>query len=288
MPRFTTQFIAILAIGLPFAARESTWADTPTPDSPASQPSVQFDSMTDPDNRMLEHNLNKKLPKVELPAYPLSGAFDFLRDVTALNFYVDWKTLALAGVTPQMRVTVSEQYIPTRQALTEILSATGSDALEFHLVQGAVLVSTKLDFEDRKKRIGPYLRIFSAAAGPARDMNKRLPRVEMPFPSTLPAVPFVDAIDWLRDVSNVNILVKWDVLKAAGIPRTAPISLQLQNVRFSTILWLMLDQAGDQKLGYVTEMTEMTFKNHKEKRTLVIISTVDDLMAAKGATTQPQ
>jgi hypothetical protein len=199
---------------------------------------------------------------------------------------VDWKTLGLAGVSPiQTLITINRSNIPLRQVFTELLAATGSDALEFHVTNGIILISTKLDFEDRKKQIGPFLISLSDVEGAAPFLNKRLPKVE------LNSVSLSDALSFLRDITNSEFSVRWEVLKAAGIQKNTPVVLKVDNTRISAVLFVLLDQAGGRKLGYTAAPAERPGhdRNHKPitvKTVLITISTVDDLLA-NPPTTQP-
>ena len=66
------------------------------------------------------------------------------------------------------------------------------------------------------------------------------------------AVTFADVIDFLRDVTGSNIVVDWTVLEAAGIDKSVPITLRLRDIKFSTVLQKVLDQASPTKgqIGY--------------------------------------
>ena len=61
------------------------------------------------------------------------------------------------------------------------------------------------------------------------------------------AVTFADVVDFLRDVTGANIVVDWTVLEAAGIDKSVPITLRLHDIKFSTVLQKVLDQASPTK-----------------------------------------
>jgi hypothetical protein len=214
---------------------------------------------------------------------------DFIRDITNANVYVDWKAIELAGVTENTRTTLLATNIPLRQAFKKILESTGSHALEIHVMHGAIVVSTILSFADRKAQKGPYLAELSDPTLAAAMWDTRLPSVQLP-----PTTKFADAVDFLRDITGDDILVDWNKLKAAGIDRNNTVSLVLHDVRVSSVLYFILDQAGDGKLGYVTELAQemrydKTLKMRVSKRVgLITISTIDDLVASKTEpTTRP-
>jgi hypothetical protein len=225
---------------------------------------------------------------VQLAGVKLSDSLDFVRDVTGTNIYVDWKAVELAGVTQTIPVDLAATHIPIREALQKILNGTGSSSLEFHVMRGTIVVSTKLNFADRKAQKDPYLAKLSDFSNDAAVLEKHVASLQ------LPQISLKDALDFVRDVSGVPIEVKWQSLAAAGIDRNTPISLSLRDAQFSSVLYFILDQAGDGKLGYVTEPTQImaydrTLKMRVPKQTeLITISTINDLEASKAKpATQP-
>jgi len=160
--------------------------------------------------------------------------------------------------------------------------------LEIQVMHGTIVVSTKLNFADRKAQKDPYLTELSDAAQAAEALDRNLPSVQ------LPSVPFAEAIDFIRDITGNKILVRWDKLKAAGIDRNHPVTVMLHDARVSDVLYFILDQAGEGKLGYVTEPTDGMGWDRKLKRMvpqkveLITICTIDDLVASRtAATTRP-
>jgi hypothetical protein len=70
-------------------------------------------------------------------------------------------------------------------------------------------------------------------------------QLERPLPAVnFEKVALTDAIDFLRDVSDVNLFVNWRALKAAGVDRQQPVSVRLRNVKFSKVLSLILNEAA--------------------------------------------
>jgi hypothetical protein len=117
--------------------------------------------------------------------------------------------------------------------------------------------------------------VLAQARGESRTAPQPSPRV----PSTLrllntrvPEVlfnetPFEQVLEWLRDLTQVNMVVHWQVLEDAGIKRDKPISLNAKNLRLSQVLWMVMSEAGGQdvKLAYRAEGN------------LLVLSTDDDL-----------
>lgn len=245
--------------------------------SPTSQPDV---------DAALQNLLSRRLPSVQLPDVSLVDSIDFIRDVTGANIYVDWQALQLAGVLPSTTVKLSARNIPLSQAFESILKATGSDSLQIHVMHDAIVVSTILNFADRKTQKGPYLAELSNPIRPASVWDTPIKAVLLG-----PNTAFNDAIDFLRDITGDDVIVRWDKLKAAGIDRNTPISLNIHDAPISDVLYFILDEAGEGKLGYITE-PEMRYDRTFGMRVpkpleRITISTIDDLEAAGTPASRP-
>jgi Flp pilus assembly secretin CpaC len=78
-------------------------------------------------------------------------------------------------------------------------------------------------------------------------LDRRLPNVD------LDNIPLSDAIEFLRDLTQSNILVDWKALEADGIDKQTPVLAKLHDVRFSKVLDIVLQQAGGGKLAYTID-----------------------------------
>jgi hypothetical protein len=256
--------------------------------APTSQPAAEAIPPDSSEDQKMEDLLNRHLASVQLPGVALSDSIDFIRDITGANVYVDWKAIALGGVTQNTRVKLRATNISVRQAFEKLLKATGSNALEIRVMHGAIVVSTRLNFADRKAQKGPYLAELSDSSKDAAVLERHIASVQ------LPQVSLSDGIDFMRDITGVPIEVKWKPLAAAGINMNTQITLTIHDAQVSSVLYFILDQAGDGKLAYVTEPTEImaydkTLKKSVPMQTeLITISTIDDLEAGKAKpATQP-
>jgi hypothetical protein len=86
-------------------------------------------------------------------------------------------------------------------------------------------------------------------AAPARDQEAIDSAVEAAIEKRLPgvnldAVGLSDAIDFLRDISGANIFVNWKALEAAGIDKNTPITLRMRDVKVTTALTAVLNDAA--------------------------------------------
>lgn len=88
------------------------------------------------------------------------------------------------------------------------------------------------------------------------------------FPSvSLDAVPLEQVMEWLAEQTGVNVLVRWSELEAVGVERHRAISVKARNLRFSQLLWLIMNEAGgrDGTLAY------------RATGNMIVLSTEEDL-----------
>ncbi len=92
-------------------------------------------------------------------------------------------------------------------------------------------------------------------------LHQRLPEV------TVRDLPFTQVMDFIADLTRLNIVVRWQTIEDAGIPRDKPLSIHVKNLRLAQVLWLVMNEAGgtDVKLAY------------RASGTLLVLSTAEDL-----------
>ncbi len=92
-------------------------------------------------------------------------------------------------------------------------------------------------------------------------LNQRLPEVQ------IVEQPFEQVVEWLSELTRMSIVVRWQTLEDAGIDRDASVSIKARNLRFSQVLWLLMNQVGgsDIQLAY------------RASGTLLVLSTEEDL-----------
>lgn len=92
--------------------------------------------------------------------------------------------------------------------------------------------------------------------------------LNQPYPELrVESVPFETVLQQIQEYTNLNISVRWEVLKAAGVEPDAPISIQARNLRLSQVLWMVLNGAGGQDVILAYRMSG----------NLLILSTEEDL-----------
>lgn len=80
------------------------------------------------------------------------------------------------------------------------------------------------------------------AASEDAELNRRL--AETVPDVTFQQMPLDQVVDYMTDLKNVNITVEWEDLARSGIDRDKPISLQLKNVSYGTLLREVLAQTS--------------------------------------------
>jgi hypothetical protein len=90
------------------------------------------------------------------------------------------------------------------------------------------------------------------------------------------ALPLEDVIQFLRDATDLNIVVRWEELQKAGVGRKTPVTVKLTNVTVEGFLNSVLQNVSP-KLGFVVDDGVVT------------ISTTADLarQATSQTTSQP-
>jgi hypothetical protein len=104
--------------------------------------------------------------------------------------------------------------------------------------------------------------------------------------STLPDVKFdnisiSDAIDFIHDISNVNIHVDWRALEAAGIGKDTTVNIRLHSVPMRKVLTTLLSEAGSGNLltYYIDQnVLEITTREIADKQLITKVYPVDDLI----------
>ncbi len=93
-----------------------------------------------------------------------------------------------------------------------------------------------------------------------RRLRQRLPRLDFS------GIAFGDVVQFLREVSDVSIHVKWSALETIGVDKTTKVSVNLTNVTLEKTIQVILDDVGGvNPLGFVLDEGVIT------------ITTVDDL-----------
>jgi len=111
-----------------------------------------------------------------------------------------------------------------------------------------------------------------APAGPVQaQLGRTLPELK------LDGVSLGDALDFIRDVSGVNLHVDWKTLEAAGVNRDTPINVRLRAVSLRKALnTIMAEAGGGDQIGWTTDEGVVTVTS-KEKINSTSITRIYDI-----------
>ncbi|MFQ5424212.1 MAG: hypothetical protein ACE5F9_09565 [Phycisphaerae bacterium] len=95
-------------------------------------------------------------------------------------------------------------------------------------------------------------------------------------------IAFEQVVDYLRDLTGLNIVVNWTAMEFAAIERDAEVNLKLQNVRLEKALDLILDGVGGGEVELAYEIDEgvvtISTKEDLSRRTKTLVYSVEDLL----------
>ncbi|MBM4113576.1 MAG: hypothetical protein FJ253_09450, partial [Phycisphaerae bacterium] len=102
-------------------------------------------------NRPTFHELQTKQFPANFNKNPFETVVAYLRQVTGLDFYVDWKGLDEIGVRPEDEITLEMPAITGEQALRRILEQLGDENShpEWAVEDGQVVISTRANLNKR-------------------------------------------------------------------------------------------------------------------------------------------
>ncbi len=94
-------------------------------------------------DKEMEAVLSRVLPELRFEDVGFSDVVDFLRDVTGANIYVNWKTLAAAGIEKDAKVTARLRNVKFSKALNVILDEAGSPnaKLAYTVDEGVITIA---------------------------------------------------------------------------------------------------------------------------------------------------
>lgn len=126
-----------------------------------------------------------------------------------------------------------------------------------------------------------FAALFFVSPAPARagttnrQLDATLPELR------LDGVALSDAVDFLRDISDANIIVNWKALEEAGVSRDTPVTVHLREISLRKAISLVLSEAsGGDKLSFDLDqgVIEITTKELADQKMYTCIYPIDDLI----------
>jgi len=135
-------------------------------------------------NRRTAQKLREPVPVNFDSSPPLASVIEYLRNVTGLNFFVNWAQLEGIGIERDLPITLQLTNVPADQALKLVLQQAeaavgGIDPIDFSIIEGIVHISTARDLkratETRVYDIRDLLvRVPNFAESPEFDLGEAL------------------------------------------------------------------------------------------------------------------
>jgi hypothetical protein len=128
--------------------------------------------------------------------------------------------------------------------------------------------------------VGVLLLLMAAVSAPARSSARAELLTRLPS-AKLTDVPLADALDFLRDVGGLNIVVDWKALEAINITKDAQINLNLHDVTTAKVLSLILSEAGpgDLLTFYISDnVVQITTRQLADQQLVTVVYYVEDLL----------
>src|SRR5205823_3839857 len=93
--------------------------------------------------------LDRKVPEIRFNAVALGDVVDLLRDISGANIYVNWKTLAAAGIEKTAPVNARMRDVKFSTALSAILKDAAGDAVKlgYQIDEGVIVITTLEEIE---------------------------------------------------------------------------------------------------------------------------------------------
>lgn len=118
----------------------------------------------------------------------------------------------------------------------------------------------------------------STQPAPASDtrtaLTRKLPDLK------LNGATLADTIDFIRDVTALNIHVNWKALELLNVTRQTPITLQLHDVSANVVLRTLVSELGQGNITYYTEdgVVEITTTEIADAKMFTRVYPVEDLV----------
>jgi len=223
---------ALVAVPLSLTRAQDAGKTLPPQTQPAEKPAANEKQADD----KLQKALDRRVPDLNFEGVALADVLDFVRDVSGINIYVNWKELAAADIDKNTPITLRLRNVETSTALRQILA------------QADAKTRLRYKVENNVVQIG----LAETAAPPAWDLTNikvKDKQMQAQLDRVMPELNFQgvslsDVVDFMRDVSGANIVPNWKSLEAAGIDRNSPVTLRVRNIHFSKALSLVFQEAA--------------------------------------------
>ncbi|QOV88869.1 hypothetical protein [Humisphaera borealis] len=141
-------------------------------------------------------------------------------------------------------------------------------------VAGALAINAAMTTQPSSESPPTVVTLFSTPPSPAEArLTKTIKQVR------LDRVALADALDWLRDEADVNLIVNWEVLATVEIDRKTPVTVALNDVTAAEALHVICTAASDGKsrsMGFL-QYGNLVFVNSETDLELRVITRIYDI-----------
>lgn len=174
-------------------------------------------------------------PIIEVHNRDFDHMLSIISMCTKTEIYVNWTALKAAGIRSNTPVTFALKKPTFRQALEKTLerASTFRTRLRYTVEDGMIVIWLV------PAPRSPAARVVAPAL--PRELDKKFPEIDFAGQS------LGDVFEFFQDISGLRIVANWTALKTAGITSETPVSIHVQNPRFSVVLRLVLESLSDGK-----------------------------------------
>ena len=218
----------------------------------------------------------------QVPKFSTNGTLDEtmakLSDASGLKIVIDWKAMETTGIDRKATVVYSTPNATVEQLLEMALAlaAVREHPLAWYMEGDVVHVTTQA-----KVLYHHDLPVAENAPAHSARAKDSAPAKIIKFDNT----SLADVLNYVRDVSKVNLTVNWKSLEDSGITKETQVSIEARDLTHAQLLDMVLDQVNGDKdklsraywvahNGVVTIATGNTLNNE----TITKVVDVSDLL----------
>ena len=193
--------------------------------------------------KKLLKTIDLKFMDADLKDFP-----EFVRFMTDLNIYTDWRGLARVGAEPRKKFSLSGSgRLGFVLGMMVWVMGRQQGEVSYRIVDGTVLIAPRAVVEDL---VAFHARVYGGAA------VRQNPAIQKKLQATITKVEFDgmglgDVLETLKNAGSLQMEVDWPSLRTLGVTRNTPITLHLSKVPLDGVLRLVMFQAaGTGKMAY--------------------------------------
>ena len=187
----------------------------------------------------VEAALDAMMPEVNFASTALPDVFAFLADRTQANIVVNWKALEASGVTRDVAVDLKLKNVRFSKVIELVLSQVGGEEGKLgYDTQGGVLTISSGEDIVRGRELREVRRQQKDFSQLQARLERRIETVDLKDSN------LIDALNYVADQSNTNVVVRWKLLEAVSVNGDSKVTVKLRDARLADVLKAILEQAA--------------------------------------------